>query len=139
MQIKTDFFVKNRINSIILSDMSMWELAHGHINPFGVPANFNLWGERRQWSHLRFSGAVSFIAIHLTNATHMHRRTRTYIRREPALNYANKFREGACRSTTAQTPTIPLSFCSQRKQRKRNLYRSRIKQINQIKQKNRPI
>ena len=28
---------------------------------------------------------------------HMHRRTRTYIRREPALNYANKFREGACR------------------------------------------
>ena len=31
MQIKKDFFVKNRINSIILSDMSMWELAHGHI------------------------------------------------------------------------------------------------------------
>ena len=28
MQIKMDFFVKNRINSIILSDMSMWELAH---------------------------------------------------------------------------------------------------------------
>ncbi len=35
---------------------------------------------------------------------HMHRRTRTYIRREPTLNYVNKFREGACRSTTAQTP-----------------------------------
>ena len=30
MQIKTDFFVKNRINSIILSDMGMWELAHKH-------------------------------------------------------------------------------------------------------------
>ena len=30
MQIKMDFFVKNRINSIILSDMSMWELAHKH-------------------------------------------------------------------------------------------------------------
>ncbi len=35
---------------------------------------------------------------------HMHRKVRTYIRREPALNYVNKFREGACRSTTAQTP-----------------------------------
>ena len=68
MQIKTDFFVKNRIYSIILSDMSMWD--------------FNLWGERRQWSHLRFSGAVSFIAIHLTNATHMYRRTRLYVRRD---------------------------------------------------------
>ena len=30
MQIKTDFFVKNRIYSIILSEMSMWELAHKH-------------------------------------------------------------------------------------------------------------
>ena len=30
MQIKMDFFVKNRIDSIILSDMSMWELAHKH-------------------------------------------------------------------------------------------------------------
>ena len=30
MQIKKDFFVKNRMNSIILSDMSMWELAHKH-------------------------------------------------------------------------------------------------------------
>ena len=29
----------------------------------------------------------------------MHRKVRTYIRREPALNYINKFREGACRST----------------------------------------
>ena len=25
---------------------------------YGAPANFNLWGERRQWSHLPFSGAV---------------------------------------------------------------------------------
>jgi hypothetical protein len=30
MQIKKDFFVKNRMYSIILSDMSMWELAHKH-------------------------------------------------------------------------------------------------------------
>ena len=30
MQIKKDFFVKNRIYSIILSDMSMWELVHKH-------------------------------------------------------------------------------------------------------------
>ena len=30
MQIKTYFFVKNRIYSIILNDMSMWELAHRH-------------------------------------------------------------------------------------------------------------
>lgn len=28
---------------------------------------------------------------------HMSDRTRTYIRREPALNYLNIFREGACR------------------------------------------
>ena len=28
---------------------------------------------------------------------HMHRKVRTYIRREPALNYIKKFREGACR------------------------------------------
>ena len=28
MQIKKDFFVKNRMYSIILSDMSMWELAN---------------------------------------------------------------------------------------------------------------
>ncbi len=26
---------------------------------YGDPANFNLWGERRQWSHPRFSRAVS--------------------------------------------------------------------------------
>ena len=30
MQIKKDFFVKNRMYSIILSDMSMWELARKH-------------------------------------------------------------------------------------------------------------
>ena len=30
MQIKKDFFVKNRMYSIILSDMSMWNLAHRH-------------------------------------------------------------------------------------------------------------
>ena len=30
MQIKKDFFVKNRIYSIILSDMSMCELVHKH-------------------------------------------------------------------------------------------------------------
>ncbi len=30
MQIKKDFFVKNRMYSIILSDMSMWELVHKH-------------------------------------------------------------------------------------------------------------
>ena len=31
---------------------------HPSLEPFGAPANFNLWGERRQWSHLPFSGAV---------------------------------------------------------------------------------
>ena len=30
MQIKKDFFVKNRIYSIILSNMSMWELVYKH-------------------------------------------------------------------------------------------------------------
>ena len=35
----------------------------------GSPQILHLWGERRQWSHQRFSGAVSFFANHLTNAT----------------------------------------------------------------------
>jgi len=54
----------------------------------GVPADFNLWGERRQWSHLRFSRAVSFLrSICRTRQSKSPKpSTRNYNRQAPGAN-----------------------------------------------------